>query len=67
MFVDQLAHLEEFLKANRMTHTLQTLRQELAAKIPQQPSSQLVSLIDAPKAEHDKQQQKQEISRRKKP
>ncbi len=49
MFVDQLAQLEEFLKNNRMNQTLQTLRQELAAKIPHKPSVQLLSLIEPPK------------------
>jgi len=29
MFVDQLSLLEDYLRQNRMTHTLQTLRQEL--------------------------------------
>lgn len=37
-----------------MTHTLQTLRQELATKIPSKPSSQLLSLIDPPNEEKSK-------------
>jgi hypothetical protein len=52
MFVDQLAQLEDYLKHNRMNHTLQTLRQELAEKIPSKPSAQLLALIDTYKNEH---------------
>lgn len=64
MFVDQLAHLEDFLKANKMTHTLQTLRQELAARVPTKPSSQLISLL-RPSMELQKPQKVQGGSKKK--
>ena len=52
MFIDSLTLLEDYLKNNRMHHTLQILRQELAEKIPHKPSNQLLALIDTPKIEH---------------
>lgn len=45
MFIDQIAQFEEYLKSNKMTGTLQAFRNELANRIPQKPSSQLVSML----------------------
>ena len=67
MFIDQLGQLEDFLRQNRMTHTLQTLRRELGEKIPNKPSGQLLSLIDNSKLELEKEDLKSDNSRKKKP
>ena len=68
MFVEQLALLEDYLKQHRMGNTLQILRQEMAEKIPNKPSNQLLSLIDTPKVDNIKpQQQKPDPTKKKKP
>ena len=68
MFIDQFVLLEQYLKQNRMNHTLQVLKQEIAEKIPNKPSQQLLSLIDAPKVDPIRPQpQKGEVNKKKKP
>ena len=68
MFVEQLALLEDYLRHHRMGNTLQILRQEMAEKIPNKPSNQLLALIDAPKVDNIKpQQQKPDPNKKKKP
>ena len=68
MFVDQLTLLEDYLKQNRMNQTLQILKQELAEKIPNKPSNQLLSIIDAPRVDPVKYHQvKTDPTKKKKP
>lgn len=44
--IEQLKALEEYLKANKMEKTLQSLKVEILAKYPQGPSTQFLNLLD---------------------
>lgn len=43
--IEQLKLLEEYLRANKMEHSLQALRAEVLAKYPQGPSTQFLELV----------------------
>ena len=45
--IEQLKALEEYLKANNLHSTLQSLRSEILSKYPQAPSKQFMSIVDS--------------------
>ena len=67
MFIDHIAQFEEYLKNNKMGNTLQAFRQQLASRIPQKPSSQLISLLKPTIQEPQKAALKQQQNPKKKP
>ena len=60
MFTDQLTLLQQFLANHRLHHTAQILRQELLARVPVQPSAQLVALTSPPPPVHAPSVRKEE-------